>query len=84
MNNDAIVQEFKGYSTFVEIESTTMRSYNQWTVLNNMKENKLFQLMEEYVNNLPKSDQFALLITSEYIKAKGLEEVKRELTLAAA
>lgn len=84
MNNDAIVQEFKGYSTFTEIESTTLRSYNQWTVLNNMKENKLFQLMEEYVNNLPKSDQFALLITSEYIKAKGLEEVKRELTLAAA
>lgn len=84
MNNDAIVQEFKGYSTFVEIESPLLRSFNQWQLLNNLKENKLFQLMEEYVNNLPKSDQFALLITSEYIKEKGLEETKRELIRAAA
>lgn len=74
-----IAEEFKGYSTFVEIENKMLKAYNQWNVLSNMKENKLFVLMEEYLAYLPKIDKLALGIITTYIQMKGLDETKREL-----
>jgi hypothetical protein len=79
-NNDLdIAETFKGYSTFIEVENRMLRAYNQWSVLSNMKESKLYQFMEDYINKLSKEDRLGLHIISEYIKAKGLEETKREL-----
>lgn len=76
---DVIAEDYKGYSTFVEVKDVTLRAFNQWNILSNMRENKLFQLMEDYISNLPKTDRVGLLIVSEYISKKGLEETKREL-----
>lgn len=80
----SIVNEFKGYSTFIELEDPILRSYNQWTVLYNLKNNKLFQLMEDYLLNLPKEDRAAVGNMGWRIKREGLEEVKRQMTLAVA
>lgn len=74
-----IAEDFKGYSTFIEVENKMLRAYNQWNVLANMKESKLFQLMEEYIDKLSAKDKLGLMIISEYIKAKGLPETRREL-----
>ena len=79
IDTSVIAEEFKGYSTFVEVDNRMLRAFNQWNVLSNMKENKLFQLMEDYINNLKKSDRVGLMIVTEYIRAKGLEETRREL-----
>lgn len=79
IDTSVIAEEFKGYSTFVEIDNRMLRAFNQWNVLSNMKENKLFQLMEDYINNLKASDRVGLMIVTEYIRAKGLEETRREL-----
>lgn len=84
MTTEFIAEEFKGYSLFVEIEEPMLKAYNQWTVLNNMRENKLFQLMEDYINKLKNSDKIGLMVIAEYITAKGLEETKRELTFNGA
>ena len=78
-NNIDIAETFKGYSTFIEVENRMLRAYNQWTVLFNMRESKLYQFMEDYINKLSKEDRLGLHIISEYIKEKGLEETKREL-----
>lgn len=80
----SIAEEFKGYSTFIELEDPILRSYNQWTVLYNLKNNKLFQLMEDYLLNLPKEDKAAVGNMGWRIKREGLEEVKRQMTLAVA
>lgn len=80
----SIQEEFKGYSTFIELEDKSLRAYNQWTVLYNLKNNKLFQLMEDYLHNLPKEDKAAVGNMGWRIKREGLEEVKRQMTLAVA
>lgn len=79
MNNELIVEEFKGYSTFTEVSNRMLRAYNQWNVLTNMHENGLDALGEEYIANLPKMDKVGLAIIINYIRNKGLEETKREL-----
>lgn len=77
--NELIVEEFKGYSTFVEITNRMLRAYNQYNVLVNMHENKLDELGKEYIANLPQLDRVGLAIITKYIQAHGLEETKREL-----
>jgi hypothetical protein len=77
--NEFIVEEFKGYSTFVEITNPMLKAYNQYNVLSNMREAKLFQLMEDYLANLTQEARVGLYIITEYIRAKGIEETKREL-----
>jgi hypothetical protein len=79
MTNEFIAEEFKGYSTFVEIDSPLLRAYNQYTVLSNMRENRLYQLMTEYIDKIGDEARLGLMVITEYIKAKGLEETKREL-----
>lgn len=79
-----IAESFKGYSTFIEVGNKTLRAYNQWSVLASMRENKLFQLMEDYIQHISKEDRLGLMVMSEYIKAKGLEETKRELVYSGA
>lgn len=74
-----IAETYKGYSTFIEVTDRTLRAFNQWNVLNSMKDSKLFQLMEEYMDFLPKDDKLGLMVIAEYIKAKGIEETKREI-----
>ena len=83
IDTDYIVEEFKGYSTFVEIEAPMLKAYNQYITLSNMRESKLLQLSEDYYNNLKNSDKLGLMFISEYIREKGLEETKRELILAS-
>lgn len=78
-DNLDIAENFKGYSTFIEVENKMLRAYNQWNILSNMKESKLFQLMEEYIDFLSDKDKLGVMIISEYIKAKGLDETRREL-----
>ena len=74
-----IAETYKGYSTFIEVANRSLRAFNQWNVLNSMRDNKLFQLMEDYMDFLSKDDKLGLMVIAEYIKAKGLEETKREL-----
>ena len=80
LTTDIIKNEFKGYSTFVEVANPTLKAYNQWSVLSNLKEARLFQLMEDYLDNLPRSDVLGIQIISEYINHHGLDETRRELT----
>lgn len=77
--SDVIVNEFKGYSLFTEIENKMFRAYNQWNVVSNLTQNGLIELANEYLGNLPKQDKVGLTIISTYIKMKGLEETKREI-----
>lgn len=77
--NELIVEEFKGYSTFVEVENKMLKAYNQYNVLSNMREAKLFQLMEDYLAYIGNEARIGLYVITEYIRAKGIEETKREL-----
>ena len=77
--SDVIVNEFKGYSLFSEIENKMLRAYNQWNVVSNLTQNGLIELANEYLGNLPAADKVGLTIISTYIKMKGLEETKREI-----
>lgn len=77
--SDVIVNEFKGYSLFTEIENKMLRAYNQWNIVSNLTQNGLKELAYEYVENLPKEDKVGLTIISTYIKMKGLEETKHEI-----
>jgi len=77
--NELIAEEFKGYSTFIEINNPMLKAYNQYNVLSNMRENKLFQLMEDYLAHIGNEARMGLYIITEYIRAKGIEETKREL-----
>ena len=80
--SDIIVNEFKGYSLFTEIENKMLRAYNQWNVVSNLTQNGLKELAYEYLENLPKEDKVGLTIISTYIKMKGLEETKREIIVS--
>jgi hypothetical protein len=77
--SDVIVNEFKGYSLFSEIENKMLRAYNQWNVISNLTQNGLAELAEGYINTLPQEDKVGLTIITTYIKMKGLEETKREI-----
>lgn len=77
--NEFIAEEFKGYSTFIEIDNPMLKAYNQYNVLSNMRENKLFQLMEDYLGYIGNEARMGLYIITEYIRAKGVEETRREL-----
>lgn len=76
---DVIAEEYKGYSTFAEVENLTLRAYNQYMVLRNMGESKLLQLQEEYLNNLNVKDKLRLMAISYFIKQHGVEETQRQL-----
>lgn len=77
--NELIAEEFKGYSTFVEVENKMLKAYNQYNVLSNMREAKLFQLMEDYLAHIGNEARIGLYVITEYIRAKGIEETRREL-----
>lgn len=77
--NELIAEEFKGYSTFIEINNPMLKACNQYNVLSNMRENKLFQLMEDYLAYIGHEARMGLYIITEYIRAKGVEETRREL-----
>ena len=77
--SDVIVNEFKGYSLFSEIENKMLRAYNQWNVISNMTQNGYKELAYDYLNTLPQEDKVGLTIITTYIKMKGLEETKREI-----
>jgi hypothetical protein len=77
--SDVIVNEFKGYSLFSEIENKMLRAYNQWNVISNLTQNGYQELAYEYLNTLPQEDKVGLTIITTYIKMKGLEETKREI-----
>lgn len=79
--NELIAEEHMGYSLFVEVENRMLKAFNQWNVLSNMRENNLLGVMESYINKLSKEDQLGLAIITEYIRQKGLEETRRELTV---
>lgn len=77
--SDVIVNEFKGYSLFSEIENKMLRAYNQWNVMSNLVQNKLTDIADGYLAALPDEDRVGLSIITTYIKMKGLEETKREI-----
>jgi hypothetical protein len=77
--SDVIVNEFKGYSLFSEIENKMLRAYNQWNVVSNLTQNGLKELASNYLDVLPKEDKVGLSIITTYIQMKGLEETKREI-----
>ena len=77
--SDVIVNEFKGYSLFSEIENKMLRAYNQWNVISNMTQNGYKELAYDYLNTLTQEDKVGLTIITTYIKMKGLEETKREI-----
>jgi hypothetical protein len=78
-NENDIAETFKGYSTFIEVENHTLRNFNQWTAISNIRELGLLPLVGEYLAKLTAKDQLGVFAMAEYIRQKGIVEVRREL-----
>ena len=67
------------FNTFSDVKDTTLRAYNRVAMAYNLREDFSVGVMEEYFNMFDEDSKKQMLVIILAIKAKGLDEVKKEV-----
>lgn len=70
---------YKGYSLFNEVDDAALRTWNRCVVMCNMNKDNGKDFAEGYGNSLSQVDKMQMLAMLNYIKARGAEEVRKEI-----
>lgn len=70
---------YRGYSLFNDIEDVALRTWNRCVVLCNVNHTHGEAFVEGYSANMSKVDKMQMMAMLHYIKARGAEEVKKEI-----
>lgn len=78
------MSDFKGYSTFDEVKSPTLRAWNRLSTIYNMKEQGGNSLALRYAKKFDQASRLQIFILGLEVKEKGFENVRREIFRSAA
>lgn len=70
---------YKGYSLFNDVEDVSLRTWNRCVVLCNVNKDHGEAFVEGYSSRLGKVEKMQMMAMLHYIKARGAEEVRKEI-----
>jgi len=76
-------KQYKGYSLFDDVKQDTLKVFNRCVTLGNINDDLGKAHVSRYLNLLTDKDKLKISVMLQYIKAKGIESVKREVSREA-
>lgn len=75
-----MARHYKKYSLFDEVANSTLQTFNRCVTLGNINEDIGYANATKYLGMLEDNEKLKISLMLQYIKEKGIEFVRREIS----